>query len=115
MNQKAFPPHLHDSRSNIPWNEVTGGRRACTSGKVLAVQWQDNSAVHFLSTIYNLEDRVTTERKKPRLRSSNGPVIRQVFGSADRAKVPIPVITNDYNQYKVGVDVANQYRSYYFT
>ena len=114
VNRKAYPPHLDDKRHNIPWNEVSGGS-ACPSGSVLAVQWQDNSAVHFLSTIHNLKDRVISERKKPRLSSSNGPAIRRVFGLPERAKVPIPVITNDYNQYKVGVDVADQYRSYYFT
>jgi len=37
------------------------------------------------------------------------------IGIPERAKVPIPVITNDYNQYKVRVDVADQYRSYSFT
>jgi len=114
VNRKAYPPHLDNKRFNIPWNEVSGGS-ACPSGTVLALQWQDNSAVHFLSTIHNLEDRVSSERKKPRLSSSNGPAIRRVFGVPERAKVSIPVITNDYNQYKVGVDVADQYRSYYFT
>lgn len=114
VNWKAYPPHHDDKRPNIPWNEVSGGS-ACPGGTVLAVQWQDNSAVHFLSTIHNLEDRVISERKKPHLSSSNGPAIRRVLGIPERAKVPIPVITNDYNQYKVGVDMADQYRSYYFT
>ena len=114
VNSKAFPPALHDPRPNIPWNELSGGS-ASTSSKVLAVQWQDNSAVHFLTTIHNLTDRVVTERKKLRLTSSNGPAIRRAFGPPERVRVPISVITNDYNQYKVGVDVADQYRSYYFT
>ena len=114
VNSKAFPPALHDPRSNIPWNELSGGS-ASTSGKVLAVQWQDNSAVHFLTTIHNLTDRIVTERKKPRLTSSNGPAIRRAFGIPERVRVSIPVITNDYNQYKVEVDVADQYRSYYYT
>lgn len=114
VNASAFPPELHDDRKNIPWNEVSGGP-ADVGGKVLAVQWQDNSAVHFLSTIHSLEDRIISDRKKPRISSSNGPAIRRVFGPQERINVPIPVITNDYNRYKVGVDVADQYRSYYFT
>ena len=114
VNTSAFPPALHDERKNIPWNEVSGGP-ADAAGKVLAVQWQDNSAVHFLTTIHTLEERVISERKKPRISSSNGPAIRRTFGSQERLNVPIPVITNDYNRYKVGVDVADQYRSYYFT
>jgi len=71
--------------------------------------------VHFLSTIHELEERGVSERKKLRSSSSNGPPIRHVFGSHERANVPIPAITDDYNHYKVGEDVADQYRSYYFT
>ena len=114
VRKTAFPPYLHDDRSSIPWNELSGGP-AGSAGKVLAVQWQDQSAVHFLTTIHNLEDRITVSRKRPRLSSCNGPAIRKAFGSMERANVPIPVITNDYNRHKVGVDVADQYRSYYFT
>jgi len=40
VNGSAFPPDLHDSRKNIPWNEVSGGP-ANMEGKVLALQWQD--------------------------------------------------------------------------
>ena len=112
VNVSAFPSDLHDSRKNIPWNEVSG---ADMEGKVLALQWQDNSSVHFLSTIHCLEDRIISERKKPRISSSNDPAIRRAFGSHERVNVPIPVITNDYNCSKVGVNVADQYRSYYFT
>ena len=69
----------------------------------------------FLTTIHTLDERVIVERKKLRITSSNGPAIRRVFGPAERTNAAIPVITNDYNRYKVGVDVADQYRSYYFT
>ena len=46
---------------------------------------------------------------------SNGPAIHRTFGSQEQLNVPISVITNDHNRYKVGVDVADQYQSYYFT
>jgi len=114
VNVSAFPPDLYDSRKDIPWNEVSGGP-ADMEGKVLALQWQDNSSVHFLSTIHSLEDRIVSECKKPQISSSNGPAIRRSFGFHERVNVPIPVISNDYNCYKVGVNVADQYRSYYFT
>ena len=114
VNAGAFPIGLHDERKGIPWNEVSGGPVGY-EGKVLGIQWQDNSAVHFLTTIHTLDERIIVERKKPRFSSSNGPAIRRVFGQAERSNVSIPVITNDYNRYKVGVDVADQYRSYYFT
>jgi len=114
VNASAFPPDLYDSRKNISWNEVSGGP-ADMEGKVLALQWQDNSSVHFLSTIHSLEDRIVSERKKPQISSGNGPAIPRSFCSHERVKVSIPVITNDYNRYKVGVDVADQYSSYNFT
>jgi len=114
VNASAFPPNLHDSRKNIPWNEITGGP-ADMEGKVLALQWQDNSFVHFLSTIHSLEDLIISERKKPQISSSSHPAIRRTFGSHESVNVPIPAITKYYNHYKVGVDIADQYRSYYFT
>lgn len=79
------------------------------------MQWQDQGAVHLLTTIHSLEEQTTVLPKKPHQSSSNGPAIRQAFGAMERADVPIPVIMNDYNWYKVGVDVADQYWSYYFT
>ena len=71
--------------------------------------------MHSLSTIHSPEGRIISGRKKPGQLSSNGPAIRRAFGSHERANVPIPAITDDYNHYKVEVDVADQYRSYYFT
>ena len=106
MNAGAFPVQLHDERKGIPWNEISGGPVG-QGGKVLGVQWQDNSAVHFLTTIHTLDERVIVERKKPQMSSSNGPAIRRVFGLAERSNVAILVITNDYNRYKVGVDFAD--------
>ena len=114
VNAGPFPVRLHDGRKGIPWNESSGGPVG-QEGKVLGVQWQDNSSVHFWTTIHTLDERTIVQRKKPRMSSSNGPAIRRVFGPTERSNVAIPVITNDYNRYKVGVDVADQYRSYYFT
>lgn len=71
--------------------------------------------VHFLTTIHTLQERVISERKKPGISSSNGPAIHRTFGSQEQLNIPIPVITYHYNRYNVGVDVADQYRSYYFT
>ena len=46
VSRSAFPPELDNKQKNIPWNEVSG-RRADPAGQVLALQWQDNSTVHF--------------------------------------------------------------------
>ena len=108
VRKTAFPPQLHDDRSSLPRNELSGGP-AGNAGKVLAVQWQDQSAVDFLTTIHNLEDRITVLRKKSRQSSSNGPAIRKAFGAMERANVPISVNTNDYTlakkQFSLGATV----------
>jgi len=77
VSRSAFPPELDDKRKNIPWNEVSGGT-ANSAGKVLALQWQDNSAVHFLSTIHTLEAKVISERKKPRYIMLGGSLSRSL-------------------------------------
>jgi len=114
VNTRVFPVQLHDEQKGILWNEILEGPVGQGS-KVLGVQWQENSAIHFLTTIYSLDERVIVEHKKPRMSSSNDPAIRRVFSPAERSNVAIPVITNNYNRYKVGVDITDQYRSYYFT
>lgn len=53
VNKSAFPPDLVDKRKNIPWNEMKE-ESADQEGRILGFQWQDNSAVHFLSTIHML-------------------------------------------------------------
>ena len=82
VNSSAFPPDLYNQRKNIPWNKVSGGP-VDAAGNVLAVQWQDNSVVHFLTTIQTLKEPVIAEWKKPHF--------------------------SDYNRYKVGINVADQY------
>jgi len=115
VNISAFPPNVYNERKNIPSKEVSGGRASAdAAGKVLTVQWQNDSAVHFLTTIHRLEKRVMSERKKPCISSSNSLASRLTFRSQEPLNVPIPIITRDYNCYKVGIDVADQYRSYYF-
>jgi len=114
VSRSGFPQELDDKRKNIAWNEVSGGA-VDLAGKVLALQWQENSEVHFLSTVHTLEAKVISERKKRQYTRSNSPAIRRVFGSHERVNIPIPAITDEYNQFKVGVDLADQYRRYYFT
>jgi len=114
VNISAFPPDLKDKRKNILWNKVCG-ESADAEGKVLGLQWQDNYSVHFLSTIHLLEEQNISEHKKSQSSSSNSTAIHCVFSSHVRVNIPIPTITDNYNHYKVGVDVMDQYCSYYFT
>ncbi|PWW73088.1 hypothetical protein C7212DRAFT_219906, partial [Tuber magnatum] len=72
---------------------------------------QNQSTIYFLTTILSLEDRIRVLCKKPYQSSSNVLTIHQIFGTMEWTNIPIAVITNDYNQYKVGISVINQYHS----
>ena len=67
--------------------------------------------MHFLGAIHILgpENWITSQQKKPRESSTNCPAIRPFFSPNEEANVPVPTITHDYNYYKVGVDMADQY------
>lgn len=113
--QKGRYPEYCISPEVMPWNSVFGGQVTGTNGAVLAAEWQDNSQVHMLTTVHNLHDRVMRNRKRPRLTSTNGPLIRPVFGNQHTMPAPIPHMIDDYNLHKGGVDIADQYRCYFFT
>jgi hypothetical protein len=56
------------------------------------------------------------ERKRPRDTSTNAAGVRQLYGSGEFIKeLPIPTCIHNYNQFMGGVDIADQYRSYYTT
>jgi len=85
----------------------------------MAFLWQDNSTVHLLSTVHNLD--LTTSwveklRRKPRDTSTNAVAARKPFAADEHSKLlAIPKIDDDYNQYMGGVDIADQLRSYFTT
>lgn len=110
-----FPEEHNNISKNIPWNTVSGGGVSGSNGLVLAMQWQDNSHVHLLSTIHDLFERVIRLRKRPRKTSTSGPLIRPAFRDNHTINTPIPALVDDYNFHKGGVDIADQYRSYFFT
>ena len=113
--QKDRYPEYCISPEVMPWNSVFSGQVTGTNGAVLAAEWQDNSQVHMLTTVHNLHDWVKRNRKRPRLTSTNGPLIRPVFGNQHTMPAPIPHMIDNYNLYKGGVDIADQYRCYFFT
>lgn len=112
-----FPLEYNNNAKDIPWNTVVGGAVSDSNGlaSVLAMQWQDNNHVHALSTIHTLDEKVTRSRKRPRLTSTSGPLIRQAFRDNHKMNIPIPALIDDYNYHKGGVDIADQLRSYFFT
>ena len=85
---------------------------------VMVFLWQDNSTVHLLSTVHNLDSSAWVEkmRWKPRETSTNAAAARRPFGENQHRKLlPISKIDDDYNQYMGSVDIADQLRSYFST
>ncbi|KAF8241727.1 hypothetical protein K440DRAFT_527281, partial [Wilcoxina mikolae CBS 423.85] len=83
-------------------------------GKVLGLEWQDRKTVQMLTTLHPLSKKIKRNRKQPRLTSTSEAAIRRHFTSA-RMEVDIPSAIDDYNHFKGGVDIADQYREAYFT
>jgi Transposase IS4 len=79
----------------------------------------DNAPVTMLSTVHNIhgpDSHILTDRKRPRDTSSNVVRVQQLFNPREFVKeLPIPSCIHDYNQFMGGVDIADQYRSYYTT
>ena len=108
----AFPQHLRCLDATAEWNTVSGG--ATADGKVLRLEWQDQKTVQMLTTLHPLSKKIKRNRKQPHLTSTSGAAIRWHFTSA-RMEVDIPSDIDDYNHFKGGVDIADQYREAYFT
>jgi hypothetical protein len=72
-------------------------------------------ALSNIYTVYRSEDFRQKVRKRPAKTSTNGRIIRQIFGSEPTKELYIPCFINNYNQYIGGVDLANQYRESYET
>ena len=72
-----------------------------------------------MSTIHPLsgeDSLVLRMRKHPGNKSTNASGANSTFLPGERQKeLDIPVIVDAYNQHKVGVDVADQYRTYFDT
>lgn len=79
------------------------------------MQLQDNNHVHTLSTTHDIDEKITRSRKRPRITSTSGLLIRSVFGSNHTMNISIPALIDDYSYDKGGVDIADQYRSHFFT
>jgi hypothetical protein len=56
---------------------------------------------------------VSCKRRRPGKISTNGAIARRVFGEEVTKELEIPIFINDYNHYMGGVDLVNQYRSFY--
>lgn len=113
-----MPPLLEELRRDHPkaveWNRAY----AITIDRILFLAWQDNNLVLMQSTIHQPDKRIKRFRKRPArgaVNAANARIIRRLFGQTFKRKLPIPTIINDYNQYMNGVDLAQQFRTFYNT
>jgi len=76
----------------------TGQYQFATSNDLLGVVWHDQRDVFLLSTAHN--QSVTS-------------VLKRLKGCRDKKSVACPTCIQDYNLYMGGVDLSDQYLSYY--
>ena len=115
---KEFPSSLKELKerfsTKLKWNTLI----AKVIDNTLCLAWQDNNIVLALSNIHTVdktEDLRRKVRKRPAKTSTNGRIVRQVFGSDHTKELRIPCFIDDYNLYLGGVDLANQFRESYET
>src|SRR5205807_9273822 len=80
--------------------------------------WFDNAPVTIMTTIYSLngeKSEIVRQRKRPGRKSTNAKRALAEFGDEHQKELAVPVAINDYNFHMGGVDIADQYRSYYDT
>jgi Transposase IS4 len=115
---EEFPDELSELKARfatkLEWNTLL----AAVVRDVLCLAWQDNNIVLALSNIHTVDetdDFREKVRKRPAKTSTNGRIVRRVFGDEHTKQLPIPRFIDDYNQYMGGIDLANQYREAYET
>lgn len=80
--------------------------------------WFDNAPVTMMTTIHYLKGEkaeILRNRNRPGRKSTNHKRALMTFGDQQTKEILIPVVINDYNFHMGGVDIADQYRSYYDT
>jgi hypothetical protein len=115
---KEFPEGMVELKNRfstkLNWNTLV----ATVVQDTLCLAWQDNNIVLALSNVHTVnkaEDFRAKERKRPAKTSTNGRIVRAVFGDSAVKELLIPCFIINYNQYIGGVDLANQYREVYET
>jgi len=100
--------------TKLEWNTLL----AKVVDNTLCLAWQDNNIVLALSnihTVHTTKDFREKVRRRPAKTSTNGRIVRQVFGDTSTKELRIPCFIDDYNHYMGGVDLANQFRESYET
>jgi len=94
-------------------------RSGAVNDGVVTLLLMDSSPVTMMSTIHPLsgeDSLVLRMRKHPSNKSTNASGANSTFLPGEYQKeLDIPVIVDAYNQHKAGVDVADQYQTYFDT
>lgn len=77
--------------------------------------WMDSAPVMMMSTIHSLKEQEVKSRWHPGKKSTNAVAANEFYQDKQQMDLLVPIIVLAYNMYKVGVDVADQYRTYYDT
>lgn len=75
--------------------------------------WRDNNVVLFATTVGNLGQTVTRDRRRPAASRTGASQTRKLFGNNIRLPLNIPKLIDDYNHFMGAVDQFDQLRSYY--
>ena len=109
----GIPTVLQELKNNhskaLPW----GSLYVKVEDDILCLAWQDNNIVLGLSTLHSPTGFIAQKRKWPAKTSTNGTLVRRVFGDKVIKELDIPVFINDYNYYMGAVDVSNQLQASY--
>ena len=79
----------------------------------LILRWIDNNVVTMVSTIHTGYETAIRLRWKPRENQVNKAHVRNVWGELPVIPISIPKVIDNYNHWMGGVDLADQYISYY--
>lgn len=113
INASGFPDDLKiekdKAKSILEWGHLSG----LVVDNICCLVWQDNNSVFFMTSFHDIHKTVIRSRRRPKLSSTNGTIVRRVFGDSVCKPIPIPIFIDDYNYNMGGVDIADQLRSYY--
>lgn len=98
-------------RDQLSWGTI---RYATSSTRRVGMfAWRDMSVVLFATTVGNLEETISRDRRRPGATRTGASQTRALFGDHVRLALDIPLLIDRYNHFMGGVDQFDQLRSYY--